>query len=342
MADEYTWTFAEIKTRFREDTGLSSTDDISDKDLGKRINDYYVNHFPHDAEVDEFNGFLTQATSPTDNGEYDLDTDVDRLDDPVTCNRAKIKLYRHREEFFSDYSENEQFVTEPTLVIGSDTTKVTHSAFSYRIQNYTHSKAASEVDLTGDTVPQNKYGTWLLKIDADGDITVTAADDNGTGYNTLRKALEGLNKSDGESCFMGYVTVIETAAAGFIPGTTSLATGGTVTATYTDGKFELRNIPEAILLYGTKLYTRPRPNDIYEIKALTIADRPTAFADDNAVPLDAKWGPAIARGAALLYLEPRGGQQRIADLAVSTKYYFDSIRSDKIKRLLGGQVERSF
>lgn len=338
---EFTWKFSEIKARWREDTGLSSTDDISDDDLGARLNDYYVHHFPHDAEVDEFNGFLEQSVSATDDGEYDLSTDVDRLDDPVTCNRREIKLYRNREEFFSDYPENEQYVTEPVLVIGSDTTKVAHSAFTYRIQNYTHSKALSEVDLTGDTVPQNKYGAWLLKIDSDGDITVTAATDNGTGYATPRLALEALNKSDSESCFMGYVTVINTDSGGFIPATITL-NDDAVTATYTDGKFEGRNTPEAILLYGTKLYARPRPNDIYEIKALTIAEKPSAFADDDAVPADALWGPAIARGAALLWLEPRGGQQRITDLAVSTKYYFDAIRSNRIKRLLGGQVQRSF
>lgn len=336
-----TWKLSEIRTRWREDTGLSSTDDISNDTLDDLINDYYVHHFPHDAEVDEFNTFLEQAVSATDDGEYDLSTDVDRLDDPITCNRAEIKLYRNREEFFSDYPENEQFVTEPTLVIGSDTTKVAHSAFTYRIQNYTYSKVASEVDLTGDTVPQNKYGAWLLKIDSDGDITVTAATGNSTGYDTPRLSLEALNKSDGNSCFMGYVTVMSTDSGGFIPATTTLDDDA-VTVTYTDGKFELRNTPEAILLYGTKIYARPRPNDIYEIKALTIADRPTAFADDDAVPADAKWGPAIARGAALLYLEPRGGQQRIADLANSTKYYFDSIRSDRIKRLLGGVVQRSF
>lgn len=337
-----TWKLSEIRTRFREDTGRSSTGDISDDNVDNLINDYYVHHFPSDACVDEFDTFLEQATSATDDGEYDLDVDVDRLDDPVTVDRAEIKLYRHREDFFSDYPEDEQFVTDPTLVIGSDdTTKVKHSAFNYRIQNYAYPKASSEVDLTGDTVPQNKYGAWLLKIDDDGDITVTAASDNATGYDTPRKALEALNKSDGDSCFMGYVTVISTDADGFVPATTELDDDA-VTATYTDGKFELRNVPEAILLYGTKLYARPRPNDVYEIKALTIADRPTAFSGDDATPADPKWGPAIARGAAILYLSARGGQQRITDLAVSTKYYFDSIKSDKIKRLVGGQVQRRF
>lgn len=337
-----TWKLSEIRTRWREDTGLSQVADISNDDVDALINDYYVHHFPNDARVAEFDSFIEQATSATDDGEYSLDTGIDRLDDPVTINRTEMKLYRDREKFFSDYPEDEQFITKPTLVIGSsDSTKVAHSAFTYRIQNYSYSKAASEVVLTGDTIPQNKYGAWLLKINSSGTITVTAATGNSTGYNTPRLALEALNKSDGDSCFMGYITVISTDSGGFVPSTTDLADSA-VTDTYTDGKFELRNTPEAVLLYGTKLYARPKPNDICEIKAPSIADRPTAFSSDTSLPADAKWGPAIARGAAIMYLEPRGGQQRIADLAVTTKYYFDSIRSDKIKRLLGSHVERSF
>lgn len=337
-----TWKLSEIRTRWREDTGRSQVADISNDDVDNLINDYYVNYFPHDAKVAEFDGFIEQATSATDDGEYDLDTGIDRLDDPVTVNKTEIKLYRDREEFFSDYPEDEQFITEPTLAEGTDDkTKVKHSAFTCRIQNYSYSKATSEVDLTGDTVPQNKYGAWSFKIDSDGDITVAAASGNSTGYDTPRLALEALNKSDSESCFMGYVVVMSTDSGGFVPATTELDDSA-VTASYTDGKFELRNTPESILLYGDKLYARPRPNDIYEIKAPSIADRPTALSDDDSAPADPKHGPAIARGAAILYLQPRGGQQRIADLAVSTKYYFDSIRSDKIKWLLGGQVKRNF
>lgn len=337
----FTWNLAEIRTRFRADIGRSQITDITDSDSNDYINDYFVYHFPSDANVHEFNTLFEQATSATDDGEYSLSTNVERLDDPVTVNRNEIKFYRHREEFFADYPENEQFVTDPTLVIGSsDTTKVRHSAFDYRIQGYSYSKAASEVDLTGDAIPQNKYGAWVLKIDSDGDITVTAADDNDIGYDTPRKALEALDKSDSESCFMGYVTVTKSDGV-FTPATTALDDSN-VTATYTDGKWELRNVPEAILLYGDKLYARPRPNDIFEIKALTIANRPTALSSDSDAPADPKQGPAIARGAALIYLSSHGGQERIDELAKSTRYFFDSLKEDGVERLLGGQVQRRF
>jgi hypothetical protein len=342
MADEFTWALSEIRAEFRRLIGRSSTDDISDTNCNKWINDYYVNRFPDDAQVDEFDSFFTQAASSTDNGEYTLNSGVERLDDPVTVNRTEIKLYRNREEFFSDYPEDEQFVTSPTLAIGTDdSTKVKHNAFTYRIQNYAYSKASSEVALSGSTVPQNKYGAWSLKIDEDGDITAEEADDNATGYDTPRLALEDLDQADGDSCFMGYVTVISTDSSGFIPGTTALSDSA-VTDTYTDGKFETRNTPEAILLYGTKLYARPRPNDIYEIKAPTIANRPSAFSSDSSVPSDVKWGAMIALGAAMLYLSTVGESERITELTPRAKYLLDSIRSDKIKRLLGGQCERSF
>ena len=342
---ELTWNMTQLIARWRTDTGRSSTDDISDNNVAALINDYYVNYFGGDTGVDEFNTFFTQMLSATDSGVYSLEQNIDRLDEPVTINGNPIALIRDREPFFTGYSpfrrfslstlhnvhshkfEDEQFITDPTLVIGtSDTKKVRHSAFDYLINDYAHSKAASEVDLSGDTIPQNKYGAFSLKIDDDGDITVAEADDNATGYDTPRLALEALGNSDSDSCYMGYVTVISTDSDGFVPGTTALDDDA-VTDTYTDGRFENRSTPVSALLYGQQLYVEPKPNDIYEFKALSISDRPSALdtADELADP---KHGPAVARGSAILYLGPRGGQERIAELAATTKHMFDSVRSD--------------
>ena len=325
MTDVNSWTLADIRARWREHTGRSQTTDISDVDVNKLVNDYYVNKFPADAKVDEFDDFFTQALSATDSGIFDVAQNIDRLDDPLTINGNPIHLERNRELFFAGQGsigtslnipsfqpsqvgvlglgryKDEQFITEPELAIGTDTTKVLHGTFDYEIQRFSYSKTTSEVDLTGSTIPQNKYGAWLLKIDTDGTITVTAAADNATGYDTPRKALEGLELSDNESAYMGYVTAISTDAGGFIPGTTALADGA-VTDTFTDGRFEIRGTPVVALLYGQKLYVRPKANDIYELESLSIADRPTAFASDAAVPADLKWGPMIALGAAILYL----------------------------------------
>ncbi len=360
-AQELTWNMTQLIARWRSDTGRSSTSDISDNAVAALINDYYVNYFGSDTGVDEFNTFLTQALSATDDGVYALAQNIDRLDDPVTINGNQITLYRDRENFFSGIHdhhhhfsgsftinnqhhlgkfEDEQFITDPGLVIGTgDTTKVKHDAFDYRINEISYSKATSEVDLTGDAVPEDKYGAWSLKIDSDGDITVAAATDNVTGYDTPRLALEDLGSSDSASAYMGYVTVIKSDGA-FTPATTALDAAN-VTDTFTDGRFETRTTPIAALLYGQQLFVHPKPNDIYEFKALSISDRPTALdtADELADP---KHGPAVARGSAILYLGPRGGQERIAELAATTNHIFASIRSDKIKRLLGSEIIRSF
>lgn len=361
MADTKTWNLSEIRELWRDLTGRRTTGQISDANVNKEVNDYYVNRFSHDASVDEFNVFFTQALSATDDGVYPLDQNVDRLDDPVTINGRQIVLYRYRELFFGGHEhhhhfshfigqrtsfhhfqfEDEQFITEPTLVIGSsDSKKVKHSDFSYEIQNKSYSKSSSEVDLTGDAIPQGLYGAWLLKIDVDGDITVTAATANGTGYATPRIALDALGVSDSDSAYMGYVTVTKSDGA-FTPATTALGASN-VTATFTDGKFENRAEPISALLYGQDLYVKPKANDIYQFKALSIADRPTAFADDDAIPDDAKWGPAIAAKSALEFVVRNGPDDAIAGVSAYADNMMSRIRPDKIKRLLGQVVQRRF
>jgi hypothetical protein len=350
MADEKTWSLSELRAEVRKLTGRSETADISDAEVNKLINDYYVNHFPSDAGVNEFDGFFTQSLSATDDGVYDVAQNIDRLDDPVTINNTQIFFYRDEELFFSGtgtssdnkvfineeavglgYYKDEQYITDPNLVIGtSDTTKVKHDAFSYTIDGFSYSKATSEVALTGSDVPQNKYGAWSLKIDEDGTITVAEATDNVTGYATARKALDDMGESDTDSAFMGYVTAIKTDGV-FSPGTTALDATN-VTSTFTDGKFEDRGMPLAACLYGQKLYLRPKPNDIYQLEALTIADRPTALQNDSDAPDDLKWGPMIALMTAWRYLKSVHDDERADELASDIKVNKDAVELDKYKR----------
>ena len=359
MADEKTWKLSEIRALWRELTGRPSTSQISDVNVNKEINDYYVHHFSHDAKVDEFDVFFTQALSATDTGIYSVASNIDRLDDPVTINGREIIFCRDRELFFGAHDhyhylhsrfygvrthldgqyKDEQFITDPTLAIGTtNAARVKHSDFSYEIQGKSYSKSSSEVLLTGDAIPTGLYGAWSLKIDVDGDITVTAAGDNATGYATPRIALDALGRTDSESAYMGYVTVTKSDGA-FTPDTTLLSDTN-VTDTYTDGKFENRAEPTVALLFGNSLYVRPKPNDIYELEALSIADRPTAFADDDAVPDDAKWGPFLATAPAVIFLK-RNGEDATDAIEAAAKY-LSSISSDKIKRLLGQVVQRSY
>lgn len=362
MADVKLWNLSEIRDEWRKLTGRPDASQISDAEANKEINDYYVNYFSHDARVDEFNVFFTQALSATDDGVYALASNIDRLDDPVTINGRGIVLYRDRELFFGTHDlhrhflhghlfgsrthlhgqyKDEQFITDPNLVIGtSNTARVKHDAFDFEIQSKSYSVATSEVALTGDAVPAGLFGAWSLKVDVDGTITVTASGSNGTGHATPRIALDTLETSDADSAYMGYVTATKSDGA-FTPDTTLLGAAN-VTATFTDGKFENRAEPASALLFGDNLFVRPKSNDIYELEALSIADRPTALEDDSAAPDDAKWGPVIATMSAILFLLRNGESEAAKDAAVVNKKYMGSVRSDKIKRLLGQEVQRAF
>ena len=311
-ADVYTWVMSDIVARWREHTGKPSTSDISDANVHKEINDYYQEVFPLAIDLDLLNGFFTQATSVDDSGQYTLGQTVLRLDAPVTVNNSEIEMY-YDNSFFVDYAEDEQFITAPGLAIGATTTQVAYDAFSYDISGNTYSASASEAVFSGlSTVPQNKYGAFSLKISTAGTVTIAEASANATGYNTPGLAVDGLGVADSDSAYMGYVTVISTAAAGFIPGTTGLDAGA-VTDTYTDGKASNRGDPQAAFLFNGILYLRPKADRVMQIKAPTIT-RPDSI--DTGVPLDIAWGPLIALGSAILHLiEEDADSQRGSELA---------------------------
>ena len=321
---------AELVARFREHTGQASTTDISDATVHKWINEYYQGVFPLAFDLDLLNAFFTQATAVSDSGEYSLDQTVLVIEEPVTVNGSEIMLY-HDKTFFSDYPEDEQYITAPTLAIGSsDTKKVKNSAFTYDIQGVSYYKASAETSFSGlSTVPQSKYGAFSLKIDTAGTVTIAEASDNATGYTTPGEAVAGIPVADSDSCYMGFVTVIETAAAGFVPGTTALDSG-TVTDTYTDGKHQNRGDPQAAFVYDGKLYVRPRPDRVMQVRAPHIV-RPDAI--DTGAPLDVAWGPLIACGAAILKLvEDSADSQRGAELARIFKARADSIDAKQRKQ----------
>ncbi len=342
-ADEFTWVLSEIRDAFRQHIGRTQTTDISDTDSNKEINDYYVNFFPEDAMVTNFDDFFTQETTPTDNGEYSLAQTIVKLMEPMTIDGVEITFYQDKNQFFIDYPDDEQYITSPTLAIGSsDSTKVKNNAFKYDLNGTSYSKASVETAFSGlATVPQNKYGAFSLKIDEDGTITIHEADDNTTGYNAPSLAIEGLASADSDTAYMGFVTVISTDSGGFVPGTTALDNGA-VTDTYTDGKPSNRGTPLAALTVHNKLYLRPRPSDIHLFKAASEMNRPAALSGDTVAPPDKKWGPMIALGAAIRYLATRGGQGRIAELKEITSYTLTSIQKKKRLQMRGRTAEPNF
>lgn len=338
MADVFDWDMPDIIDRFEQLIGDSS---LGDETCRKHINSYYTEIFPEEAKVDALKSFYTQATSAHDDGDYDLaQTDL-KLLKPVFCDEAEIKFIIDHEEFFRRYPDNEQYKTAPGLAVGSsDTKKVYHDDFTFEINGYAYTKLSSEVALSGDTIPQNKYGAFSFKIDTDGTITVSEASDNATGYDTPAKAALGLGYSDSESAFMGYVIVSSSVSAGFIPGTTVLS-ATTTTNYYTDGRFENRQKPEAITIFNNQVYARPRADEIYLIKAPRLI-RPAAMEDDGS-PEDKAWGPAIAIGAAIYYLaEITRNFDRVKELIPALEIRLNTIRSKAINQLTEQEIERSF
>jgi hypothetical protein len=189
------------------------------------------------------------------------------------------------------------------LAIGVSSTSAAKNgnAFSYNIGGNAYPEAVdTETELSGSTVPQNKYGAWRLEIDVDGTVSIRAASDNATGYATVGLAVQGLPAESSVKAALGYVTAINTAAGGFIPGTTSLS-AGTVTATFTDGWNSKRGIPSWVLLFDNDLYVEKKSDDYRELKAPYLR-KPTELTDDDSVPEDPAWGEAIAYGTAMSFL----------------------------------------
>jgi len=336
-ADEFTWVMSEIVTRFKALIGDTS---VSDEDCHKNINDYFCNLFPIEADVDDLKSFFEQSTSCHDTGIYSLaQTDL-KLLEPITCDDTEISFIIDHEEFFRQYPDQEQYITAPGLAVGvDDTKKVYHADFTYKISERGYSKSSSEVTLSGDTIPQNKYGAFSFKIDTDGTITAAEASDNATGYDTPSEAIEDLAYTDSDSAYLGYLIVISTDSGGFVPGTTALDDSA-VTDYYTDGKWEHRQKPEAITIFNNQVYARPKADDIYLIKAPRII-RPSAL--DEGAPEDKSWGPAIALGAACFYLrEITRDKDRLAEIEPGLDTRMSSIRGKQVEQMTEMQIERSF
>lgn len=338
-ADVFTWIMSEMVTEWRRITGVKSTSQETDASIHKFINDYYQNFFPTQSQVDDLEDFLTQEVTAVDSGQYALAQTTLKIAKPITLDGNKIDLYLDKELFFDTYPEDEQYISAPGLAVGSsDSKKVKHDTFNYSVADNSYNKPTSEVAFSGlDTVPQNKYGAFSLTIDTDGAITIAQAGGNSTGYNTPALAITGLPAGDASSAFMGYVTVISTASGGFVPGTTALD-AETVTDTYTDGQPAHRNKPEAILQFGDILYARPKSDDTHQIK-FAITKRPVAI--DAGAPLDVKWGPVIASGAAIIYLG-RDGQEVPQSVQAVFDFRMNSIRSKKAIRNQARHTNVSF
>jgi len=331
-----------LRTRWRAVTGRSSTNDIADADVNTQLNEYMQLHLPYEVDLDSIQADWTQETDAADDGEYTLSQAVLDVNEPVMCNASELRIYRDKEQFFRDYPlyENEDFITPPTLVIGTTSAaKVKNSAFKYRIGDYTYSKATAETTMSGDNVPSNHWGAWLLEIDAAGTITLTPAAANSTGYDSMKAALEALTISGASYAVMGYVLIYTTAT--FIPGTT-LFSAAAVTDYFADGDPGMRNTPNACCVAGGKMWVRPLPNDIYLLRAVLSISRLTALSQDIDTVHDDVLAQLIVYGSAMQYLSEKGESERLAELMPVYDWHKSQVDRKKLKQQHNRQSIRSF
>jgi hypothetical protein len=114
------------------------------------------------------------------------------------------------------------------LAIGSTDTKVSSTAFQYAIAGTAYAKAAvaAGTTLAAGTIPTNKWGIYLLSINAAGTLAFTAGAANfTTGYATEAAAIAALPATPSGSASVGYVTVLTAVGSPFVGGTDALEGG---------------------------------------------------------------------------------------------------------------------
>ena len=331
------WTLADINLKYRDITGLKSTSQQNKTQADNAINDYYQNRFPVESKLERFKGDFVQSMDVSDDGDFAIAAGFLDLLPPYDIDGFDATLYQDHDRFDLAFPEMTGVVnlSDPGLAIGSSSeAAVANNAFSYRLDPYSYSKAADETALSGETLPQDKYGAWRLEIGPDKTISIVEAD-NATGYDSAGQAVQALTVESSTNVCMGFVTVINTNAA-FVPGTTLLTATG-VTATYTDGYHSIRGIPYAVLIDEQRIWFGPKPDDIHVFKCRAII-RPAALSADNAVPLDLAWGIAIAYGAAAERKSEDDDEEALARIFEAKEHFLNLLRRPD---LIQGSTKRA-
>lgn len=130
-------------------------------------------------------------------------------------------------------------LTASALAIGTTKPNVANGACTVFIggEEVSIAAVAAGTALSGDDVPQDKYGAWAIDVTA-GDVkSITPAADNATGYDTAEEAIAAIPAVALDKTRLGVVTAISDTGV-FDPGTTDLDAAA-VTDTYTDA--DLKN-----------------------------------------------------------------------------------------------------
>jgi len=92
------------------------------------------------------------------------------------------------------------------------------------------------------------------------------------------------------------------------------------------------NQPAAFLLYNNILYAAPKADAVYTVKMA--ADlKPAALSSDSLVPLDVRWGPAIAYGTAILIRMDNNETDEAKELVPTYQWHIQQINRPLLKQI---------
>lgn len=96
------------------------------------------------------------------------------------------------------------------------------------------------------------------------------------------------------------------------------------------------NRPAAMLLYGGVLYPGPKADAVYTFKAACIK-KPDELSTDDSVPLDVRWGPAIAYGTAIEIKMEDQDKAAADELIPICQYFLRRISQKKMMQIATNQ-----
>lgn len=139
------------------------------------------------------------------------------------------------------------------LAIGSLKKGPATAFISYNIAGVSYTKAAvtTGTALSGATLPASgKCGAWALDIDVAGTISIAEAPSNAPGYTTVALAIVGIPAVATTKARLGTVTVANSSAGNFVPGTTDLDVAG-LTVAYADATSLYNSLPVSTATAGS-------------------------------------------------------------------------------------------
>ncbi len=153
-------------------------------------------------------------------------------------------------------------ITASALAIGTTKPNVANGACTVSISGTRASvgAVAAGTALSGDDIPQDKYGAWAIDVTAADAKSITPAADNATGYDTAAAAIAAIPAVAKDKARLGVVTAISDSGV-FDPGTTDLDDAA-VTDTYTDADLKDETDYPYTILFAAGVWIE---DDIFEM-----------------------------------------------------------------------------